>query len=250
MVIIIKSEREIAVMRRAGRILGTVLVELKLKLKAGMKTAELDTMAEGMLRKMGAEPSFKGYRGFPASVCVSVNEEIVHGIPGERILNEGDIVSLDLGDIVEGFQADAALTAGVGQISAEAASLIAATEGALVMGIAAARPGNRLGDIGFAVQNYAESRGFSVVREYAGHGIGQAMHEDPSVPNYGRPGSGAILRKGMTLALEPMLNAGTWRTKVGPDAWTVSTADGKLSVHFEHTIAIADGEAEVLTLGR
>ena len=237
-------------MRRAGGILGTVLEELKLRLKAGMKTAELDILADSMLRKMGAEPSFKGYRGFPASLCVSVNEEIVHGIPGERVLKEGDVVSLDLGDIVDGFQADAALTAGVGKISAEAASLIAATEGALAAGIAAATNGNRLGDIGSAVQNYAESRGYGVVREYAGHGIGQAMHEDPSVPNYGRPGSGAILKKGMTLALEPMLNAGTWRTKVGADAWTVSTADGKLSAHYEHTIAITDGEAEVLTLAR
>ena len=237
-------------MRRAGGILGTVLEELKLRLKAGMKTAELDILADSMLRKMGAEPSFKGYRGFPASLCVSVNEEIVHGIPGERVLKEGDVVSLDLGDIVDGFQADAALTAGVGKISAEAALLIAATEGALAAGIAAATNGNRLGDIGSAVQNYAESRGYGVVREYAGHGIGQAMHEDPSVPNYGRPGSGAILKKGMTLALEPMLNAGTWRTKVGADAWTVSTADGKLSAHYEHTIAITDGEAEVLTLAR
>jgi methionyl aminopeptidase len=248
--IIIKSDREIAVMRRAGGILGTVLAELKLKLRSGMKTAELDIMAETMLRKMGAEPSFKGYRGFPASVCVSINEEIVHGIPGERVLKEGDIVSLDLGDIVDGFQADTALTAGVGQISKEAASLIAATEAALAAGIVAAKSGNHLGDIGAAVQNYAESRGYGVVREYAGHGIGRDMHEDPSVPNYGRPGSGAVLRKGMTLALEPMLNIGTWRTKVGPDAWTVSTADGKLSAHFEHTIAITDGEAEVLTLAR
>jgi methionyl aminopeptidase len=248
--IIIKSDREIAVMRRAGGILGTVLAELKLQLRSGMKTAELDIMAETMLRKMGAEPSFKGYRGFPASVCVSINEEIVHGIPGERVLKEGDIVSLDLGDIVDGFQADTALTAGVGQISKEAASLIAATEAALAAGIVAAKSGNHLGDIGAAVQNYAESRGYGVVREYAGHGIGRDMHEDPSVPNYGRPGSGAVLRKGMTLALEPMLNIGTWRTKVGPDAWTVSTADGKLSAHFEHTIAITDGEAEVLTLAR
>jgi methionyl aminopeptidase len=248
--IILKSEREIALMRRAGGILGTVLQELKSKLRPGMKTAELDILADAMLRNMGAVPSFKGYRGFPASVCVSINEEIVHGIPGERILKEGDIVSLDLGDIVEGFQADSALTAGVGNISKEAADLIAATEASLVAGIAAAKPGNRLGDIGWAIQSFAESRGYGVVREYAGHGIGQSMHEDPSVANYGRPGTGAVLRKGMTLALEPMLNAGTWRTKVGTDAWTVSTADGKLSAHFEHTIAITDGEAEVLTLAR
>jgi methionyl aminopeptidase len=246
--IIIKSDREIAVMRRAGIILGTALQELRLKLKAGMKTAELDTMADTMLRKMGAVPSFKGYRGFPASLCVSINEEIVHGIPGERLLREGDIVSLDLGDIVDGFQADAALTAGVGHISAEAASLIAATEGALSAGILAARGGNHLGDIGAAVEAYARERGYCVVRNYGGHGIGRNMHEDPSVLNYGKPGTGALLKKGMTIAIEPMLNAGTCDNKVGPDAWTVSTADGRLSAHFEHTIAITDGEAEVLTL--
>lgn len=248
--IILKSNREIALMRRAGGILGTVLQELKLKLKPGMKTAELDILADTMLRKMGAVPSFKGYRGFPASVCVSVNEEIVHGIPGDRVLNEGDIVSLDLGDIVDGFQADSALTAGVGQISKEAASLIAATEGALEAGILAARGGNHLGDIGAAVEAHAKKQGFCVVRNYGGHGIGQNMHEDPSVLNYGRPGSGMLLKKGMTIAIEPMLNEGTCDNKVGPDAWTVLTADGKLSAHFEHTIAITDGEAEVLTLAR
>ena len=248
--IIIKSNREIAVMRRAGKIVGTVLAELKLKLKAGMKTAELDLLAEEMLHQMGAEPSFKGYRGFPASLCVSVNEEIVHGIPGERVLKEGDLVALDLGAVLDGFQADAAVSAGVGKISAEAGALLRATEGALAAGIAAARGGNRLGDIGAAIQTYAESRDYSVVREYAGHGIGRDMHEAPSIPNYGRPGSGALLKKGMTLALEPMLNLGTWRTKVGADAWTVSTADGRLSAHAEHTIAITEGEAEVLTLAR
>jgi methionyl aminopeptidase len=248
--IILKSEREIALMRRAGGILGTVLQELKLKLRPGMKTAELDTLADTMLRKMGAVPSFKGYRGFPASLCVSVNDEIVHGIPSERVLKEGDIVSLDLGDIVDGFQADSALTAGVGHISKEAATLIAATEGALAAGISAARGGNHLGDIGVAVEAHAKRYGFGVVRNYGGHGIGQNMHEDPSVLNYGRPGSGALLRKGMTIAIEPMFNAGTGENKVGPDAWTVLTADGKLSAHFEHTIAITDGEAEVLTLAR
>ncbi len=248
--IIIKSDREIAIMRRAGRILGTVLMELKLKLKAGMKTAELDTMAETMLRKMGAEPSFKGYRGFPASLCISINEEIVHGIPGPRVLKEGDLVSLDIGDVVDGFQADAAVSAGVGHIADETRCLIEATEAALAAGISAARIGGHLGDIGAAVEGYAKSRGYSVVREYAGHGIGRDLHEEPSVPNYGRAGTGAILKKGMTLALEPMLNVGTWRTRVGADAWTVSTADGKLSAHAEHTIAITEGEAEVLTLAR
>lgn len=248
--IIIKSEREIAIMRRAGRIVGTVLEELKQKLKPGMKTIELDRKAEAMVRTMGGIPSFKGYHGFPGSLCVSVNEEIVHGIPGERVLKEGDLVSLDLGVILDGFQGDAAISAGVGRISDEAAALIAATEESLAVGIAAARAGKRLGDVGAAIQGFAEARGYSVVREYAGHGIGRDMHEDPSVPNYGRPGSGALLKKGMTLALEPMLNRGTWRTKVGGDAWTVSTEDGALSAHCEHTIAITDGEAEVLTVAR
>ncbi|ADJ26376.1 methionine aminopeptidase, type I [Dehalogenimonas lykanthroporepellens BL-DC-9] len=246
--IIIKSEREIASMRRAGRIVGTVLAELKDQLKPGMKTIDLDRQAESMIRALGGVPSFKGYRGFPGSLCVSVNEEIVHGIPGARVLKEGDIVSLDLGAVVEGFQGDAAITSGVGHISEAAAALIRDTQAALEAGIATARAGRRLGDVGAAIQQFAESRGYGVVREYSGHGIGREMHEDPSVPNVGRPGSGALLKKGMTLALEPMLNLGTWRTMVGPDAWTVFTGDGKLSAHFEHTIAINDGEAEVLTV--
>lgn len=246
--IIIKSEREIDLMRRAGRIVGTVLEELRNQLKPGMKTIELDRKAESMIRALGGIPSFKGYRGFPGSLCVSVNEEIVHGIPGDRVLVEGDIVSLDLGAVFEGFQGDAAITSGVGCVSAEAAALIDDTRAALEAGIAAARAGKRLGDVGSVIQQFAESRGYGVVREYAGHGIGREMHEDPSVPNVGRPGSGILLKKGMTLALEPMLNLGTWRTRVGPDAWTVSTGDGKLSAHFEHTIAIGDIEAEVLTV--
>lgn len=245
--IIIKSDREIEIMRRAGRVVGTVLNELKNSIRPGMKTSELDKMAEKMIKAHGAVPSFKGYHGFPGCVCISVNEEIVHGIPGERVLREGDIVSLDLGAIVDGFHGDAAVTVGVGRITAEASALIAATEQSLNEGINAARPGKRLGDIGAAIQQYAEQRGYGVVREYTGHGIGREMHEKPSVPNYGKAGSGEILRKGMTMALEPMLNMGSWRTRVGPDAWTVSTEDGKLSAHYEHTIVITDGEAEVLT---
>ena len=248
--IIIKSEREIAVMRRAGRILGTALEELKSRLKSGMKTAELDNLAEEMLTKMGAVPSFKGYGGFPASLCISVNDEIVHGIPGERVLKEGDLVTLDLGAIVDGFQADSAVSAGVGKMSGEASLLIAATEGALAAGIAVARSGNHLGDIGATVEEYATGRGYSVVRNYGGHGIGRNLHEEPHIPNYGRPGSGPLLKKGMTLAIEPMLCVGTCENKVAANAWTVSTADGKLSAHAEHTIAITDGEAEVLTLAR
>ncbi len=248
MSIIIKSEREIAAMRQAGRIVATVMEVLKLHLRAGMKTKELDIMAAEELEKLGAKASFKGYRGFPASLCVSVNDEIVHGIPGERVLNEGDIVSLDLGAIYNGFQGDAAVTVAVGKISPQARKLLKTTEGALMAGIAAAYSGARLGDISAAIQYYAQVRGFSVVREYTGHGIGQEMHEEPQGPNFGRLGEGPKLKRGMTLALEPMINAGSWRTRLGSDHWVVFTADGSLSAHFEHTILITDGEPEVLTV--
>lgn len=245
--IIIKSTREIAVMRQAGRVVATILEMLKLQLRPGMKTKELDIIAAKELKRLGAKPSFKGYRGFPANLCVSVNDEIVHGIPGERVLRQGDIVSLDLGAIYMGFQGDAALTVGVGKISPEAKELIRTAGGALKAGIAIAHPGARLGDISAAIQDYAESRGYLVVREYTGHGIGQEMHEEPQIPNFGLPGTGPELKRGMTLALEPMVNVGDWRTRVGDDHWTVLTADGSLSAHFEHTIAITGAEAEVLT---
>lgn len=247
MSIIIKSEREIATMRQAGRIVATVLEVLKTKIRAGMKTKELDNIAANELARLEAKPSFKGYRGFPANLCVSINDEIVHGIPGERIINEGDIVSLDLGAIYDGFQGDAAVTVPVGRISTQAERLVATTKGALEAGIAAAHPGARLGGVSAAIQHYAESRGYSVVREYTGHGIGRQMHEEPQIPNFGRPGEGPELRNGMTLALEPMLNSGDWRTRIGSDHWVVLTADGSLSAHFENTIAITDGEPEVLT---
>ena len=246
--IIIKSEREIATIRQAGRVVAKVLEMLKAKVRPGIRTKELDIIAASELERLGAKPSFKGYRGFPANLCVSVNDEIVHGIPGERVLAEGDIVSLDLGAIVNGFQGDAAITVSVGEISPEAKELMAATEGALNAGIRAAHAEARLGDISAAIQHYAESRGYSVVREYTGHGIGREMHEEPQIPNFGLPGTGPVLKKGMTFALEPMLNAGDWRTRVDSDHWTVRTADGSLSAHFEHTIAITDGEAEVLTI--
>jgi len=248
MSIIIKSEREISLMRQAGRIVAMVLGMLSGRVKPGMKTRELDTIAARELERLGAKPSFKGYRGFPANLCVSINDEIVHGIPGERVLNEGDIVSLDLGAIFMGFQGDAAVTVGVGRISSQARDLIENTQGALNAGIAAAHLGARLGDISAAIRDYAESRDYSVVREYSGHGIGQEMHEEPQIPNFGVPGSGPVLKRGMSLALEPMVNVGDWRTRLGDDHWTVLTADGSLSAHFEHTIAITDGEAEVLTL--
>ena len=247
MSIIIKSNQEIAAMRRAGRIVATVLEVLKLQVRPGMKTKELDVIAEEELKRLGAKPSFKGYRGFPGNLCVSVNDEIVHGTPGERVLGEGDIVSLDLGAIFMGFQADAALTVGVGEVSSQAEELMKTTEGALKVGIAAACPEARLGDISAAIQNYAESRGYSVVREYTGHGIGREMHEEPQIPNFGSPGLGPVLIRGMTLALEPMVNAGDWRTRLGANQWTVLTNDGSLSAHFEHTILITNAEPEVLT---
>jgi len=249
MSIIIKSDQEIAAMRQSGRIVATVLEMLKFQVRPGMKTSELDVFTARELERLGAKPSFKGYQGFPANLCVSVNDEIVHGIPGERVLDEGDIVSLDIGVIFMGFQGDAAVTIGVSEISPQARQLIETTEGALKAGIAAAYPGARLGDISAAIQQYAESRGYSVVREYTGHGIGREMHEEPQIPNFGLPGTGPMLKKGMTLALEPMVNVGDWRTRVGDDHWTVLTADGSLSAHFEHTIAVTDGEPEVLTKG-
>lgn len=247
MTIIIKNEEEIAVMRQAGRITAMILKTIVANIKPGMETKELDTIAARELEKLGAKSSFKGYRGFPANLCVSVNDEIVHGIPGKKVLHEGDIVSLDFGAIYDGFQGDVAATVGVGKVSQKAEALIETTGGALEAGIAAARAGARLGSISHAIQDYAESKGYSVVREYTGHGIGRDMHEEPQIPNFGPSDSGPVLKKGMTLALEPMVNAGDWRTRVADDKWTVLTADGSLSAHFEHTIAITDGEPEVLT---
>ncbi len=251
--IVIKSDREIAIMRRAGGIVAVVLEMLKLQLRPGMKTEELDTLAAREAERRGAIPSFKGYRGYPANLCVSVNDEIVHGIPGKRVLRDGDVVSLDFGVIFDGFQSDGALTVGLGNISPQSRRLIETTEAALQAGIGAAHAGARLGDISAAIEQHAESRGYSVVREYTGHGIGREMHEEPQIPNctrqpYGlKPGTGPELKKGMTLALEPMLNIGDWHTRVGDDHWVVLTSDGSLSAHFEHTIAITDAEPEVLT---
>jgi len=246
--IIIKSDREIAVMRQAGRIVATILGILSKQVRPGMKTKELDIIAGRESARLGAKPSFKGYRGFPANLCVSVNDEIVHGIPGERVLNEGDIVSLDFGVIFDGFQGDAAVTVAVGEISPQARQLLETTQAALNAGIAVAYPGARLGDISAAIQNYAEAKGYSVVREYTGHGIGREMHEEPRIPNFGQPGTGPVLKKGMTLALEPMVNIGDWPTRLGNNHWVVFTADGSLSAHFEHTIAITKAEPEVLTI--
>jgi methionyl aminopeptidase len=243
--VIIKSDEEIVIMRKCGKILAAVLDKLRAEVRPGIKTGQLDIMMAEESGKRGVIPSFKNYRGFPASLCVSVNDEIVHGIPGERILQEGDIVSLDVGAKLNGFHTDAAVTIGVGRISKEAEDLIAVTEGSLKSGIAQAISGAWVEDISAAIQHYVESKGFSVVREYTGHGVGRDLHEEPQIPNF-VIGKGLLLRKGMTLAIEPMVNAGDWHTKLAANQWTVLTADGSLSAHFEHTIAITDNEAEVL----
>ncbi len=245
--IIVKSPEEIAIMKQAGQIVASTLATLASKVKPGVTTGELDQIVVHEFSKKGATPSFKGYRGYPATLCVSVNDEVVHGIPGKRVLQEGDVVSLDLGSIYHGYQGDAAITVGVGRISRQAQELIDVTREALAVGISAALVGSRLGDVSWAVQSFVEKRGFSVVREYAGHGIGRAMHEEPQVPNFGQPGRGALLREGLVLALEPMVNIGGWRTKTLDDGWTVCTLDGSLSAHFEHTVAIRSGGPEILT---
>lgn len=243
--VVIKSDEEIATMRRCGRILAAILDRLRKEVRPGIKTSRLDVIMAEESEKRGVVPSFKNYRGFPANLCVSVNDEIVHGIPGERVLQEGDIVSLDVGAKLNGLHTDAAMTVGVGRISKQAEELIAVTEGSLESGIARAASGAWLGDISAAIQHYVESRGFSVVREYTGHGVGRDLHEEPQVPNFAS-GRGMLLRTGMTLAIEPMVNAGDWHTKLADNHWTVLTADGSLSAHFEHTIAITDNGAEIL----
>ena len=244
---ILKSAEEVEIMRRAGRVVAIVLEKLKEEVRPGIKTRYFDKVAERELKKLGAQASFKGYMGYPGSVCVSVNDEVVHGIPGGRVLNEGDIVSLDFGAYLEGFHGDSAITVGVGTISPLAQRLIEVTHDSLMKGIEAARQGGNLGDISAAVQQYIEANDFSVVREYCGHGIGRDLHEDPQIPNFGKSGSGPLLQKGMTIAIEPMVNEGTWPTKVDDNKWTVRTADGSLSAHFEHTIAIMNNGPEILT---
>lgn len=245
--IVSKSKVELDLMREAGRIVALTHKELQQAVRPGITTKELDQIADDFIRKQGALPSFKGYHGYPGSICASVNEEIVHGIPGNRVLNEGDVISIDIGANIHGFHGDSAWTWGVGQISETAQKLLDVTEASLFKGLEQARDGNRLTDIGHAVQTYVESHGFSVVREFVGHGIGQQMHEDPSIPNYGPPGRGPILKTGMTLAIEPMVNVGTHKTRTLQDKWTVVTADGSLSAHFEHTVAVTETGPEILT---
>jgi methionyl aminopeptidase len=250
MAIVVKSRDEIGIMRESGRILAETLQTLVDRLRPGLVEMELDEIARKEFKKRGVIPTFLGYASppYPATVCVSINDEIVHGIPGRREIADGDVVSIDIGCTHKGFVADMAVTVAVGNVAPEAHRLVDATKEALWRGIAAARGGSRVGDIGAAIQAYVEGEGFAVVREYVGHGVGRQMHEDPQIPNYGTPGTGTALRPGMVIAIEPMVNIGDWRTKKDPDNWTVRTMDGSLSAHFEHTLAIADGEAEVLTL--
>jgi methionyl aminopeptidase len=249
--IVIKSPQEIATLREAGRITARALDTVRQLIRPGITTAELDAAAEAVIRKHGASPTFKGYPGpypYPASICVSINEQLVHGIPGKRRLQAGEIVSIDCGSTFEGFVGDAAITVGVGEISPEAQRLIKVTEQALYEGIRNMRAGNRVGDVSAAIQKFVESSGFYVTREYTGHGVGRQMHEGPQVPNYGIPGRGQVLRPGMTIALEPMVLAGTPQTRVLPDQWTVVSADGSLTAHYEHSVAVTENEPLILTL--
>lgn len=245
--IILKSPAEIEKMRRAGRVVAQAHALLRDVIRPGVSTQELDEVVSRFLEQEGAIPSFKGYQGYPATICASVNEEVVHGIPGSRRLEEGDIISVDIGAIVDGYHGDSAWTYPVGTVSDEAQRLLQVGEGSLEAGIAQARKGNRLSDISHAVQVYVEARGFSVVRDFVGHGIGQAMHEAPQIPNFGPPGRGPRLKVGMTLAIEPMVNAGSWEVEILEDRWTAVTKDRSLAVHFEHTVAVTDNGPEILT---
>jgi methionyl aminopeptidase len=246
--VIIKSPREIEQLKRSNAMVAEVFEKLRGMIVPGITTRELDQVAEEYILSKGARPAFKGYRGFPATLCISINDEVVHGIPGQRRLKEGDIVSLDVGVNYVGYFGDAAITLPVGEVDPEAKRLLEVTERALYIGIENAKTGNRLFDISYAIQSWVESHGFSVVRDFVGHGIGRELHEEPQIPNFGTPHQGPRLEKGMVFALEPMVNEGTHEVRVLSDGWTVVTADGKRSAHFEHTIAITDDEAEILSV--
>ncbi|MDT3765936.1 type I methionyl aminopeptidase [Priestia filamentosa] len=245
--IICKTPRELEIMREAGRIVALTHQELQKHIKPGIITKELDRIAEKIIRQHDAEPSFKGYNGFTGSICASVNEELVHGIPGDRKLNDGDIISIDIGAYYNGYHGDSAWTYAVGSVSDEAEKLLKVTEESLYKGLEKAIPGDRLSNISHAIQTYVEEHGFSVVREYVGHGVGQDLHEDPQIPHYGPPNKGPRLRTGMVLAIEPMVNAGSRYVKTLADGWTVVTQDKKYCAHFEHTIAIVEDGYEILT---
>lgn len=245
--IIVKSPREIEQLKNSNTIVAEVFRELRKMVVPGVMTQELDRVAEELILLKGATPAFKGYRNYPATLCISINEEVVHGIPGPRKLREGDIVSIDVGVNLRGYFGDAAITFPVGEIDQGAKRLLEATEKALHIGIGMAREGNRLHDISHAIQKWVEANGFSVVRDFVGHGIGRNLHEEPQIPNFGSPGQGPRLERGMVFALEPMVNEGSFEVKILSDGWTVVTTDGKRSAHFEHTIAITDGKAEILS---
>ena len=246
--IILKTSEEIEIMARASRVVAETLAMLRREVRPGITTDELDRLAEQFIRSHGGTPAFKGYRNYPKTLCASINDQVVHGIPSKRALKEGDIIGLDLGAIVEGFYGDSAVTVGVGKVSPRIAELLKVTEASLFAGIAQAVVGNRLSDISHAVQQHAEAAGFSVVTDFVGHGIGRQLHEEPQVPNYGKPGQGPRLQEGMVLAIEPMINMGKSGVRVLDDRWTAVTTDGSLSAHFEHTIAIqASGPPRILT---
>lgn len=245
--IYLKSDEEIKLMKIAGQIVAETLLKIEEVIKPGMTTKQLDAIAEKYIESRGARPSFKGYGGFPASICTSVNEEVVHGIPGDRVLVEGDIVSVDCGAVINGYQGDAARTFPVGRISPEIQNLIDVTRESFFKGIEYALVGKRLGDIGHSIQKHVESNGYSVVRDYVGHGIGKKMHEDPPVPNYGRAGRGLKLERGLVIAIEPMVNAGGYEVRQLRNGWTVVTKDGMPSAHYENTVAILDNGPELLT---
>lgn len=245
----VKTSEELATMRVAGGIVGDILVLLKGLVKPGMTTGEIDQIARQELKKRGAKPAFLNYHGFPGVICVSVNSEIVHGIPSDKkVLKEADIVGLDFGCIIDGWYADSAMTVPVGRISPEAERLMQVTREALDKGIAQVKDGNRIGDVGAAIQAHAQSHGYTLVREFVGHGIGRALHEEPPIPNYGKPGTGGRLKAGMTIAIEPMVNAGGPEVTTLGDGWTAVTKDGKLSAHFEHTVAVTENGYDILTL--
>jgi methionyl aminopeptidase len=243
----VKSPEDLAAMRRAGRAAAQALEMVVQSVRPGVTTGDLDRIAEDRIRALGGVPAFLGYRGFPASICTSVNDEVVHGIPGSRVLQEGEIISLDLGAVIDGFHGDLAVTVPVGEVSPAVARLLQVTREALEVGIRAVRRDGRLGDVSAAIQRYVEKHGFSVVREFAGHGIGRRLHEEPQIPNFGRPGNGVVLRPGMTLAIEPMVNMGSAEVVMDPDGWTVRTRDQQPSAHFEHTVAVGDDGPIVLT---
>ena len=246
--IVLKSPREVGLMRQAGHILADVMDRLRVTVKAGMSTLEIDADVEAFITARGARSAFKGYRGFPATVCVSINEEIVHGIPSaRRKIRDGDIVGLDLGCVVDGYYADCAFTLAVGPVPAVVQKLLDVTRESLDLAIKECWPGRRLSDVSHAVQAHVEAHGLSVVRAFVGHGIGRALHEEPQVPNFGDPGRGPQLRPGMVLAIEPMITMGSWEVKILDDGWTAVTKDGSLAAHFEHTVAVTEGEPEVLT---